>query len=82
MAYYFIIIIRALILYSVFPGPSSKGRSKAKQMIPRNKELCANGGSLRGRKGVGSGWEGKWGGTGRRRGREAVIKMHYVRKIS
>lgn len=43
MAYYFIIIIRALILYSVFPGPSSKGRSKAKQMIPRKKECVTMG---------------------------------------
>lgn len=65
MVYYFITIITALILDRVFPGPSSNGRSKAKQMIPRNKELCDNGGSLRDRKGVGldgraGGRNGEW----------------------
>lgn len=53
MAYFFITIITALILDSMFLGPSSNGRSKAKQMIPRNKKLCDNGGSLNDRKGVG-----------------------------
>lgn len=61
MAYYFITIITALILDSVLLGPSSNGRSKAKQMIPKNKKLCDNGEALK----IERGWVWMGGQVGR-----------------
>lgn len=76
--YYFIMIVGASTIYSMFQGPGSKERLKVKEIIPQEQEVVSQQGKPERRKGVDL--HGRAGGEAL--GGETVIKTYYVRKIS